>query len=526
MERQHTYPPEVAELDDLKKDEASLARDVGLEKVLEVEATPEQERKVLRKLDMILIPLMGVCYMMQYMDKLALSQATMFNLRQDLHLEGQEYTWTSAVFYFGYFAWSWPSSYLIVRLPIGKYISISVLLWGGILMCHAAVKNYGGLITARFFLGVGEAAIAPGFSLITGMFYKREEQPARQSAWFLGNCISTVIGGVVAYGIGSIKVHSITSWQLLFLFLGAITAFISFFLILLLPDSPRKAIFLTTPERSIAMQRTLSNKTGLNDEGAFSWSQAIQAIRDPQTWFLVLYTFCVNLCNGGVTSVTPRPFLFPQFPPKLTSPINPQFSSIIINGFGFTELKSLLMQMPLGAAQIIFLLLTATCATYVPNTRILMMIFNTLVSTVGMILVWKLDDDNRKGRLTGLSLGAVFAVNIPLSLSIISSNVAGFTKRSTTSALLFVAYCLGNIVGPQFFLGSEEPYYPTGMKAAISGLVFGAFFLGCLLGYYLWENRRRDRCFGVPEVMTDGQELALGLSGRTDLEMEGFRYVL
>lgn len=31
-----------------------------------------------------MIPLMGVCYMMQFMDKLALSQATMFNLREDL----------------------------------------------------------------------------------------------------------------------------------------------------------------------------------------------------------------------------------------------------------------------------------------------------------------------------------------------------------------------------------------------------------------------------------------------------------
>ena len=46
-------------------------------------------------------------------------------------------------------------------------------------MCHAAAKSFGGLVAARFFLGVGEAAIAPGFSLITGMFYKREEQPAR-----------------------------------------------------------------------------------------------------------------------------------------------------------------------------------------------------------------------------------------------------------------------------------------------------------------------------------------------------------
>jgi MFS family permease len=119
------------------------------------------------------------------------------------------------------------------------------------------------------------------------------------------------------------------------------------------------------------------------------------------------------------------------------------------------------MQMPLGAAQVVFLVLTAGVATFIPRTRILMMILNTIVSLVGMILVWKLDEDNQKGRLTGLALGAVFAVNIPLSLSIISSNVAGFTKRSATSALLFVAYCVGNIVGPQFFVDSEEPHYPV-----------------------------------------------------------------
>ncbi|PYH85662.1 MFS general substrate transporter [Aspergillus uvarum CBS 121591] len=507
MEKKPTSQPqeETLGLEGVKlKEDKMLPRDVDLGQMLEFEATPQQDRQVLRKLDLVLIPLMGVCYMMQYMDKLALSQATLFNLRQDLHLEGTEYTWTSAIFYFGYFAWSWPSSYLIVRLPIAKYISVSVLLWGGILMCHAAVKTFGGLMAARFFLGVGEAAIAPGFSLITGMFYRRDEQPARQSAWFLGNCIATVIGGVVAYGIGNIKVHSIASWQLLFLVLGAITAFISFFLIVLLPDSPKKAIFLTKPQRLIAVHRTLTNKTGVADEGSFQWHQAWLAIRDPQTWFLVLYTFCVNLCNGGVTS----------------------FSSIIINGFGFSQIRSLLMQMPLGAAQIVFLCLTATVATFVPNTRILMMILNTVTSLVGMILVWRLDDANQVGRLVGLSLGAVFAVNIPLSLSIISSNVAGFTKRSTTSALLFIAYCVGNIVGPQFFLSSEEPHYPTGMKAAISGLAFGAFFLICLLVYYVFENQRRDRAYGPPVQMTETEELALGLSNRTDLEMEDFRYVL
>ena len=46
-------------------------------------------------------------------------------------------------------------------------------------MCHGATNNYAGLMVARFFLGVTEAAVAPGFSLLTGMFYKRSEQPSR-----------------------------------------------------------------------------------------------------------------------------------------------------------------------------------------------------------------------------------------------------------------------------------------------------------------------------------------------------------
>jgi hypothetical protein len=88
-----------------------------------------------------------------------------------------------------------------------------------------------------------------------------------------------------------------------------------------------------------------------------------------------------------------------------------------------------------------------------------MMILNTAISVIGMLLIWKLDDTNRAGKMTGLCLGSVFAANIPLSLSLISSNVAGFTKKSTVSSLMFAAYCIGNIVGPQFFIPSEEPSY-------------------------------------------------------------------
>ncbi|KAL4806816.1 major facilitator superfamily domain-containing protein [Aspergillus unguis] len=505
MEKSASHSAAPADVLDCKTGiDESVIRDVDVGEILGVDYTPEQERRVVRKLDFALIPLMGLVYCMQYMDKVALSQATLLNLREDLNLHGQEYSWTSTIFYFGYFAWSWPSSYLMVRLPLGRYIGISVIIWGGILMCHAATKNFAGLMTARFFLGVGEAVIGPGFGLCIGMFYKREEQPTRQAAWFLGNAISNLISGLIAYGIGNVDITSITNWQLLFLVLGAITTFLGFFIFIIVPSKPQKAIFLTKTERAIALQRTIKNKTGVNDTGRWKWDQAWLTLRDPQTWLLFLYSVSTNLCNGGITS----------------------FSGLIINGFGYGRVRSLLMQMPLGASQLVFIFLTTGIAHFVPNTRTLMMIFNTSVSVVGMVLVWKLDDSHAEARVAGLALTAVFAANMPLSMSLISSNVAGFTKRSLTSAMLFIGYCIGNIAGPQFFYESEEPNYPTGMTAAVSGLSFGVFFLILLLIYYAYENKRRDRVYGPPEHFTETEEVAQGLMNKTDLEIPSFRYIL
>ncbi|KAJ5812167.1 hypothetical protein N7474_008468 [Penicillium riverlandense] len=492
---------------DLDNEGKAAVGDFDLGAIVNLESTPEEERKVLWKLDLFLIPLMGGAYFLQFLDKFILGQAAIFGLPEDLNLKGPEFGWTSAVFYFGYFAWSWPSSYIIVRVPIGKYLGLCVLIWGGILMCHAACKNFSGLMAARFFLGVGEAAIAPGFSLITGMYWKRGEQPLRchasQSAWFFGNCLAAFFGGLVSYGIGHID-SSITSWKLIFIILGAITSAYGIVLLFLLPDSPAKAQFLREKERAIAVRRTLENKTGVMDFGSFKWSQARQAVLDPQTWFLFLSTFTCNLANGGLTT----------------------FAPIITAGFGFSTFEALLLQTPIGGVEIVFLLIVAPIATFVRSTRVLCMIFTTLVSMVGMLLVWKLDPNEVVGRVLGLSLSVAYVANIPLSLSIITSNVAGFTKKSVTSAMLFVGYCIGNIVGPQFFHASEAPSYPTGLKACIAGYALTSVFYICLYAYYVWENRRRDRLYGPPEEMTVTQELEDELSNKTDTEIESFRYVL
>lgn len=58
------------------------------------------------------------------------------------------------------------------------------------------------------------------------------------------------------------------------------------------------------------------------------------------------------------------------------------------------------------------------------------------------------------------------------------------------------------------------------------GLVLGMFFLLCLIAYYVLENRRRDRVYGLAQDVTENEELEQDLSNQTDTEIPSFRYVL
>ncbi|KAJ5832418.1 hypothetical protein N7474_000729 [Penicillium riverlandense] len=90
---------------------------------------------------------------------------------------------------------------------------------------------------------------------------------------------------------------------------------------------------------------------------------------------------------------------------------------------------------------------------------------------------------------------------MPISMSMISSNVGGFTKRATVSAIYFIMYCAGNIIGPQLFFSWQAPKY---------------------------QNRRRDRM--EIETESPGEKHAdiepnSGLADITDFENLRFRYV-
>lgn len=80
-----------------------------------------------------------------------------------------------------------------------------------------------------------------------------------------------------------------------------------------------------------------------------------------------------------------------------------------------------------------------------------------VISIVGAALIYTSND--LWTDFAGLALLGIYSTGMPLSLAMISSNVGGFTKRATVSSLLFLAYCTGNIIGPQLFFAREAPKY-------------------------------------------------------------------
>lgn len=174
-----------------------------------------------------------------------------------------------------------------------------MFLWGGVTVCTVAVTSYQGLLVQRFFLGFTEAGIAPAFSLITAMWYKRQEQPLRFAVWYASTGIGVLVGTLLLYAIG--QIHStLAAWRYQFMIIGSISAVWGFFLWFLLPDNPLTAYFLTDDMKVVAVERMRYEQIGIENK-TVKLEQIKEAFTDPKTYFFVVMVFASNLTNGATS---------------------------------------------------------------------------------------------------------------------------------------------------------------------------------------------------------------------------------
>ncbi|ORY57293.1 major facilitator superfamily transporter allantoate [Pseudomassariella vexata] len=431
--------------------------------------TPEEEKKLLRKIDLNLMPLLCIVYGLNYLDKTTVSYASIMGLKTDINLVGQDYSWVGSMFYFGYLAWEWPTNRLLQRFPLAKYSSFNVIMWGLTLCCLAAVKNFAGAMTVRFFLGVFEAAVSPGFALFTSQWYTIREQGARTGWWFSFNGWGQILGGFVAYGIAvGTEAHpiAIKSWQLVFLVIGLFTAAMGVLFLWLMPDNQMNARFLTPKERIMAVERIRMNQQGVGNKH-FKWYQFKEAMTDPMIWSFVFYSLIADIPNGGISNF---------------------FSQLIVS-FGFTPKQSLLVGTPGGAVEVIALIVCGHLGDRLQN-RLLVCTSGLLVAILGMLLITCLPQDMSLGRLIGYYLTQASPTPFVALLSLISTNVAGWTKKTTVATMYLIGYCVGNIIGPQVFQAKDAPQY---RPAEITIIVCWCVCLVDLMFIYYWCRRQNKK---------------------------------
>ncbi|KAJ5137875.1 hypothetical protein N7526_004108 [Penicillium atrosanguineum] len=466
--------------------------------------SPEAERRLVRKIDLTILPIMLVAYMMAFLDKQTLNYTSLMGIREELHLVGSQYSWVSGMFYFGYMFFSYPASLLMVKFPLGKYLAANLLSSLGdrsSLSCgnNQLHNNNGDQILPRMHRGQP----LPGFTLVTSLWYRTSEQPLRAGIWFCGNSLSLIIGNLIAVGI--LQIHSsLYAWQWLFIIFGIFTFLWGIVMLFRLPDSPIDAKFLNEEERMIAIERLKANKTGFKNN-QINRGQIAEAFVDPKTWILAVLILASNIPNGGFTT----------------------FNGLVLEGFGFSTFHTLLLGIPGGVIVFIFVLGGGMITSKVANSRCLAMIGMNTISIIGSALVYA--GHSVGARYAGLLLMGVYSAAMPVSLAMISSNVGGFTKKATVSSIYFIMYCAGNIIGPQLFFAREAPKYQSGFLAIIICLVICVVDGFVLLLYLRWENRRREKKASNNDPAVEQEKTGITtqreLVDTTDLKNREFRYV-
>ncbi|CRK10060.1 putative transporter like protein [Verticillium longisporum] len=458
-----------------------------------------QASRLLLKTDLVVMPLAILSMTLAFLDKNALGYAAVFGLREDNNLVGQQYSWLSSIFYFGYLAMEFPNLWLMTKLPIGKYVGVCLVLWGASLCFMALCHNFAGLATIRFLLGVFEAALLPCMMIVNSMWYRKEEQPLRTAFWY--NTFAGVFGGILSYAIGQID-GSLATWKYIFIIYGAVTVLAGGLVFFALPDSPSKAWFFNETEKKLALVRLAENQTGIDSHKTFSAKQILETLRDPKCYCIWACAFGYAIANAGVTN----------------------FNPLIIAGYGFSRTKTVLMATPQAAVAMVSGAILTAITFWVPNVRCIFWIFSSLVGMAGAIMVHSLDaGTQRNASLAGVYLMGFYNVPWVFMLSLSSSNTAGATKKSFMGISIAVVYAVGNIVGPQFYLQRQALHYPLGIGSMLCAFALMAF---AGISYYflcIAENKRRDSKYGKPQ-----DDLQIGLEAdrtdSTDLENHNFRY--
>ncbi|KAI6091800.1 MFS general substrate transporter [Hypoxylon rubiginosum] len=474
--------------------------------------TDAEYRLLRRKVDRYLLPLMFLCHGLQSIDKSCISTQATFGLREDTGLVGQQFSWLTTVFYITYLLFEMPSMLLLQRYPMGRILSVYIILWGLAVLCIGFAKNFTHLVTLRAIQGLFECCISPGFILIVGTWYTTREHAARALVFQSGYVGIGTFFDLTAYGIGSVsdKNPGVESWRYMSFFLGGLTM-LAGVLCLFFLGTPSEVRWLSSDEKKMATARILDNNTGHDTTGTkqWKWEQVRECLVDPTFWFAGLSSFLGSVPNGGLTA----------------------FGAVLNTSFGFTNLQAVLLNLPKYAVAILLFAFVGWATMKKNNLRMWFMSISNIPPLIGFLMISLLPNEPQYKwtKWGAIFMTIPFAVATFLGWSIIPSNVGGRTKRTAITAFTFLGYCAGNMTGSQIFEAKDAPRYIPATIACAGCLGLQIFVILTWRTVLAMRNKRGDermRELGLSEEDRVRLGKELGEKDCTDLENPFFRYTM
>ncbi|KAF2114154.1 major facilitator superfamily domain-containing protein [Lophiotrema nucula] len=433
------------------------------------------EKKILRKMDSRLIPMLALLYLLSFLDRGNIGNAKIEGLVDDLGMTGPQYNWTLTVFFFTYAAFEVPSNLLLKRLRPSIWLPSIMVAWGIVMTLMGIVQNYTGLLIARTFLGVTEAGLFPGVAYYLTMWYCRHEMQYRQALFFSAASVAGAFSGLLAFGIAHMDgVGGLEGWRWIFILEGILTVLVAILAYFCLYDFPETATFLTEEERAFvvyrlkyqASQKDHSVKVAQDD--TFEWKYVKAAFLDWQVWTNIWVYWGIVAPLYGISLFLPT----------------------IINNLGYTSSTAQLLTVPIYiTASVLAIAVAYLSDRYGKRSPIILACL--VIMAVGFIMCISTDTPGVVYAGVFIAACALYPA-FPGNITWLSNNVAGSTKRATAQAIQIAGGNLAGAMASNFYRSKDSPRYILGHSLELAFICAGIVALLILVFNYKRINKKRE----------------------------------
>lgn len=176
------------------------------------------ERALIRKLDITILPALTLLYLLSFLDRSNVGNARLEGLAKDLHMSGDEYLTGLTLYFIGYVIFEVPCNIVLKLWTPRAWLPTLTLVWGVVATLMGITQSRDGFFVVRFFLGVAEAGLFPGIVFYLSMWYKRNERHYRVALFFSAASLAGAFGGILAWGIAHMRgVGGYAGWRWIFI---------------------------------------------------------------------------------------------------------------------------------------------------------------------------------------------------------------------------------------------------------------------------------------------------------------------